>query len=86
MNEIYPVQFVVTARPTGSDFGLHVDLTPTGAVKVQTKSNHARLAHSRITLSGAKGLKISFFAALRMTMLVGPIVKCMNVMWSDLIS
>ena len=43
-----------------------------------------RLAHLWVTLSEAKGLKSRFFAALRMTMLVGYIVKCMNVLWSDL--
>jgi hypothetical protein len=48
------------------------------------KSNHTRLAHSLVTLSAAKGLKYRFFAALRMTFLEIYIVKCTNVMWSDL--
>ena len=51
-----------------------------------SKSNHTRLAHSRVTLSEAKGLKDRFFAALRMTVLASSIVKCTNVLWSDLAS
>jgi hypothetical protein len=41
--------------------------------------------HSKIvTLSETKGLVVRFFAALRMTVLRGRIVKCTNVMWFDL--
>jgi hypothetical protein len=38
-----------------------------------------------VTLSATKGLNSRFFAPLRMTMLVGHIVKCTNVVWSDLV-
>jgi hypothetical protein len=48
------------------------------------KSKHMRLTHSLVTLSETKGLKYRFFAALRMTFLRGFIVKCTNVIWSDL--
>jgi hypothetical protein len=37
-----------------------------------------------VTLSATKGLNPRFFAPLRMTMLVGHVVKYTNVMWSDL--
>jgi len=50
-----------------------------------TKSDHTRLAPSCVTLSEAKGLKARFFASLRMTMVGGYIVKCTNVLWSDLV-
>jgi hypothetical protein len=49
-----------------------------------TKSNHMRLAHSLVTLSEMKGLTYRFFASLRMTVLRGYIIKCTNVLWSDL--
>jgi hypothetical protein len=56
------------------------------------KSNHTRLAHSRVTLSPSTLLRINsarvskarFFAALRMTVVSGYRVKCANVLWSDL--
>jgi hypothetical protein len=37
-----------------------------------------------VTLSEAKGLTVRFFALLRMTALDGDLVKCTNVLWSDL--
>jgi hypothetical protein len=37
-----------------------------------------------VTLSVTKGLGMRFFATLRMTRPSGHIVKCTNVMWSDL--
>jgi hypothetical protein len=41
--------------------------------------------HTRtVTLSAAKGLGVRFFAALRMTRRRSRVVKCTNVMWSDL--
>ena len=49
------------------------------------KSDHTRLAHSCVTLSEAKGLAARFFATLRMTIVGGYIVKCTNVLWSDLV-
>jgi hypothetical protein len=36
-----------------------------------------------LRINSAKGLGIRFFAALRMTMPKGRIVKCTNVMWFD---
>ena len=45
-----------------------------------SKSNHTRLAHACVTLSGAKGLKPRFFAPLRMTLWAGHMVKRTNVM------
>ncbi len=42
--------------------------------------------HTRsVTLSETKGLSERFFAALRMTVLNGRVVKCPNVMWFDLV-
>src|SRR5213594_1004757 len=42
--------------------------------------------HSRsVTLSGARGLAVRFFAALRMTLLNGCIAKCTNVVQVDLV-
>ena len=45
-----------------------------------TKDWHTR----SVTLSETKGLALRFFATLRMTKLSGHVVKCTNVVWSDL--
>jgi hypothetical protein len=55
-----------------------------GFLGATAKSKHMRLAHLSVTLSETKGLTVRFFALLRMTALDADIVKCTNVLWSDL--
>ena len=44
-----------------------------------------RLAHQGVTLNEVKGLAVRFFAALRMTLLKGYVVKCTNILNPDLV-